>query len=195
MSIHLPFNRIDVVSLLRSCYRREAAAQENLYRNYYPFARNIALGYADDEPGAEDIVQDAFIKLFGHLKADSFSGDFEKFFRRIIVNTGIDHYRARSTRRRLTSLFGYSMRHRRFRPYLGISLRTFLYGDFNVQEYLFDRESGRSEVTNLIYAVSRIDLNSLEILPRGGFQYDLSGRFSIGVEIVPGVGIGGRWKL
>lgn len=70
MSIHLSLNSAEVVGLLRNCHRREATAQENLYRNYYPFARNIALGYADDEPGAEDIVQDAFIKLFDYLSAD-----------------------------------------------------------------------------------------------------------------------------
>lgn len=87
------------------------------------------------------------------------------------------------------------MRRRRFRPYLGLSLRTFVYGDFNVQERLFERESGRSETINSIYSVNQIDLNSLEFLPRAGFQYDLSGRISVGLEIVPGVGIGGRWKL
>ncbi len=106
MSIYLPLNRPDVVSLLRSCHQREAVAQESLYRNYYSFAHNIALGYAADDAGAEDIVQDAFIKLFDYLSGDEFNGDFEKFFRRVIINTGIDHYRARSTRRRLTKLFG-----------------------------------------------------------------------------------------
>lgn len=105
MSIHLSINKTDVVRLLHDCYRREAAAQEELYRRYYPFARHVALSYADAESGADDIVQDAFIKLFRHLESDSFSGNFDKFFRRIIINTGIDHYRARSTRRRLTDLF------------------------------------------------------------------------------------------
>jgi len=104
MSIHLSPKKKDVVRLLQDCYRREAAAQEQLYQSYYPFARHVALSYADDESGADDIVQDAFIKLFRHLETDAFSGNFEKFFRRVLINTGIDHYRARSTRRRLTEL-------------------------------------------------------------------------------------------
>jgi len=80
--------------LLEACHRRTADAQRRLYQRYYPFARHMALSYADHELGADDIVQDAFIKLFRHLEADAFSGDFEKFFRRVIVNTGIDHFRA-----------------------------------------------------------------------------------------------------
>lgn len=108
MSIHLSINKTDVVALLHECYRREAAAQGQLYHQYYSFARHVALNYADDEFGAEDIVQDAFIKLFRHLEGSAFSGDFEKFFRKVIVNTGIDHYRARSTRQRLAERFGRS---------------------------------------------------------------------------------------
>jgi RNA polymerase sigma-70 factor (ECF subfamily) len=110
MSINLSINKADVVKLLHECYRREAAAQAQLYHQYYPFARHVALNYADDESGAEDIVQDAFIKLFRHLEKGAFSGDFEKFLRRVIVNTGIDHYRARSARQRLTERFTHSLR-------------------------------------------------------------------------------------
>lgn len=106
MSIHLSINKTDLIQLLQECYCREATAQGQLYHRYYPFARRVALNYAGDASGAEDIVQDAFIKLFRHLEEDAFSGNFEKFFRRVIVNTGIDHYRARSTRQRLTGHFG-----------------------------------------------------------------------------------------
>lgn len=91
--------------LLHECFRREAAAQRQLYVQYYAFARRVALNYAEDDDGAEDIVQDAFVKLYRHLEAAVFSGDFEKFFRRVIVNTGIDHFRARSARRRITARF------------------------------------------------------------------------------------------
>jgi len=84
--------------LLEACHRRTADAQRRLYERYYPFARHVALSYADHESGADDIVQDAFIKLFRHLEANAFSGNFEKFFRRVIVNTGIDHFRARKRR-------------------------------------------------------------------------------------------------
>lgn len=108
MSMHPLVNQKSLTDLLAECHGRQARAQEQLYRMYYPFARHVALGYADDEPGADDIVQDAFIKLFLHLEADFFKGDFEKFFRRVIINTGIDHYRARSTRRKLTDLFSRS---------------------------------------------------------------------------------------
>lgn len=105
MSIHPLTDKMDLIRLLQACHQRQPAAQQQLYQEYYAFARHVALNYSDDNPGAEDIVQDAFIKLFGHLEAEVFSGDFNKFFRRVIINTGIDHYRARSTRRRLSDMF------------------------------------------------------------------------------------------
>ena len=105
MRIHPSVSKADIVKLLHECYRREVAAQGRLYHAYYPFARHVARNYAAGASAAEDIVQDAFIKLFRHLEADAFSGDFEKFFRRVIVNTGIDHYRAQTTRQRLTARY------------------------------------------------------------------------------------------
>lgn len=100
-----PFiDKPDLLQLLEACHRRTEQAQHQLYQQFYPFARHIALQYADDSAGAEDIVQDAFIKLFVNLEMKAFAGDFEKFFRRIVVNTGIDHYRASSTRRRFAEV-------------------------------------------------------------------------------------------
>jgi len=101
-------NQDSLTDLLAECHLRQTTAQERLYRRYYPFARHVALSYSDDEHEADDIVQDAFIKLFIQLEANSFTGDFEKFFRRVIINSGIDNYRARSTRRKLTGLFSRS---------------------------------------------------------------------------------------
>jgi RNA polymerase sigma-70 factor (ECF subfamily) len=98
MGVTPTLQELSLPELLEACHRRTADAQRRLYHKYYPFARNVALSYADHESGADDIVQDSFIKLFRYLEADAFTGNFDKFFRRIIVNTGIDHYRARKRR-------------------------------------------------------------------------------------------------
>jgi RNA polymerase sigma-70 factor (ECF subfamily) len=40
---------------------------------------------------AEDIIQDAFIKVFKYLGQFKFEGSFEGWIRRIVVNTAIRH--------------------------------------------------------------------------------------------------------
>ncbi|MEL6141542.1 MAG: sigma-70 family RNA polymerase sigma factor [Bacteroidota bacterium] len=86
---------------LLACHHRDAAAQRRLYEQYFSFARSIALHYGSNLSEAEEIVQDAFLKLFIRLDQSPFTGDFKKWFRRIVVNAGIDHYRSNRRHRRL----------------------------------------------------------------------------------------------
>ena len=91
----------DLGDLLQGCSRNEANAQRQLYERTYPFGLSVALHYATDRAEAEEITHDAFLKLFRSLLDQPFAGNFHLYFRRIIVNTGIDHYRARKRRRSL----------------------------------------------------------------------------------------------
>lgn len=85
-------------------------------------------------------------------------------------------------------------RRRRFRPYLGVMLSYELYTNYRSMTNLFERSSGTTEVVSTSYASRYPGDNGLLVLPRIGFQYDLNERISIGTEIMPGFGIGGRWK-
>jgi RNA polymerase sigma-70 factor (ECF subfamily) len=76
-------------------------AQRRVYQRYYAFARSTALHYGGTSDEVEDIVQNAFIRLFADLQRRPFRGDFPKFFRRLVANQSIDHYRLRNRRRRL----------------------------------------------------------------------------------------------
>lgn len=49
--------------------------------------------YTRNEDQAKDILQDGFIKVFKNIGKFSFSGSFEGWVRRIIVNTAIDFTR------------------------------------------------------------------------------------------------------
>ena len=82
-----------LTTLLAACYRREVSAQERLYHQWYAFARAKAYPYGRNLSEVEEIVQDAFLKLFTALAKEVFMGSFSPWFRRIIVNAGIDHYR------------------------------------------------------------------------------------------------------
>lgn len=79
-------------------------------------------------------------------------------------------------------------------PYAGVMLYYALYDNIRRTGYLFERSSGITEVVSTSYASRNPGANGLLVLPRIGFQYDLNERISIGTEIMPGFGIGGRWK-
>lgn len=68
-------------------------AFEQLYKTYYRVLLGIALRYSRGREEAEDILQDAFIKIFNNLDSFSGSGSFEGWMKRIVQNTAINHYR------------------------------------------------------------------------------------------------------
>jgi RNA polymerase sigma-70 factor (ECF subfamily) len=51
----------------------------------------VCLRYAQDNMEAEDMLQDAFIKVFQYITQFKFEGSFEGWVRRIVVNTAIRH--------------------------------------------------------------------------------------------------------
>lgn len=53
----------------------------------------VCLRYTKDRDTAEDVLQDAFIKVFDKLEKYDFQGSFEGWLRRIFSNTSIDRIR------------------------------------------------------------------------------------------------------
>ena len=66
---------------------------KELYDSYAPKMFGVCLRYAKNQMEAEDILQDAFIKVFSNLHRFKFQGSFEGWLRRTIVNTAINNYK------------------------------------------------------------------------------------------------------
>ena len=79
--------------LIQRCINNERSYQKALYEKYADKMYNVCLTYAENEDEAADILQDGFIKVFRSLSKFSFSGSFEGWIRRIIVNTALEYYR------------------------------------------------------------------------------------------------------
>lgn len=79
--------------LIKGCIEGDRRMQEELYKRFSPKMYAVCLRYASNAEEAQDILQDAFIKVY--KKLDSFRGDgsFEGWVRRIFVNTAIEHFR------------------------------------------------------------------------------------------------------
>jgi len=67
--------------------------QYRLYALYADKMFAICLRYAANHDEAQDVLQEAFIKVFENLKTYKGKGSLEGWIRRIVVNTAIEKYR------------------------------------------------------------------------------------------------------
>ncbi|MDB5193001.1 MAG: sigma-70 family polymerase sigma factor [Segetibacter sp.] len=80
-------------SLIQNCIQGDRIGQKQLYDMYASKMFAICLRYAKNQMDAEDILQEAFIKLFNNLHRFRGEGSFDGWVRRIFVNTAIEHIR------------------------------------------------------------------------------------------------------
>lgn len=66
-----------------------------LFNQYAGKFMTICLRYAVDVMEAEDMLQEAFIRIFTHLYQFKFEGSFEGWMRRIVVNVCLKHLQKR----------------------------------------------------------------------------------------------------
>lgn len=86
----------DIETLLDGCRANQRRAQEQLYRQFYRFAMTVALRYSRDEMDAADIISHAFVKVFKSIHSyDSSKGALQTWIKKIVINEGLDHIKAR----------------------------------------------------------------------------------------------------
>ena len=82
--------------LIESCINGNRKSQKELYDMYSSKMFAICLRYSKNHMDAEDILQDAFVKLFNNLHRFRGEGSFDGWVRRIFVNTAIEHIRRKN---------------------------------------------------------------------------------------------------
>jgi|694.fasta_scaffold22752_2 RNA polymerase sigma factor (sigma-70 family) len=108
--------------LIKSCINGQYIAQKKLYDLYASKFFAVTLRYSKNHDEAEDILQDAFIKIFDNLQQFQFKGSFEGWMRRIVVNTAIEYYRK--------SLIGFKE---------AVEFESIVVQDFDIQTYDYDQ--------------------------------------------------------
>jgi RNA polymerase sigma factor (sigma-70 family) len=93
--------------LIKACIREDAASQKAVFDLYSGRMLTVCLRYARSSADAEDILQDAFIKVFDKMHQFKFEGSFEGWIRRIVVNTALKKY---SLRRYEKEVVGYEIK-------------------------------------------------------------------------------------
>jgi len=93
--MHMPTSAASLEELVVACTQAKASAQREVYERLYPYGMSIALHYAGNREEAEEITQDAFVKLFNYLLKNQPRGAIRNYFGRIVVNAAIDLLRRR----------------------------------------------------------------------------------------------------
>lgn len=89
----------DITSLIAGCCQNNRNSQRDLYHWLYDYALKICYRYVNRTEEAEELVSESFIKLFRSIT--QFDGNrngetealLKGWFKRIVVNTCIDHLR------------------------------------------------------------------------------------------------------
>lgn len=95
-----------LLPLLEACLKGKRRAHNQLYQVAYPYAMSVALRYGANQADSAEIVNEAFFKAFSYLKNFDPSQSFAAWLRRIVINTAIDHFRARTKELSLTEPVG-----------------------------------------------------------------------------------------
>ncbi len=78
--------------LIKGCIREDTACQKGLFNRYASSLLGVSNRYARNKEDAEDILQDAFIKIFHKINQFKGDGSFEGWMRRVVVNTALKKY-------------------------------------------------------------------------------------------------------
>ncbi len=78
-------------SIIQDCIENDASAQRALYNKYSPKMLSICYRFAYNKADAQDILQEAFLKIFTQIHTFQFKGSFDGWVRRIVVNSCINY--------------------------------------------------------------------------------------------------------
>jgi len=75
--------------LIKGCIKHDPSCQRMLFEQYAGKMMTVCLRYAHDSMEAEDMLQEAFIRVFNYIDQFKFEGSFEGWIRRVVVNTAL----------------------------------------------------------------------------------------------------------
>ncbi len=90
--------------LIHDSIKGHRHAQTKLYEDMSPKMFSICLRYSKNREEAEEILQEGFIKVFTFIHQFNFSGSFEGWARKIMVNTALQKYRGKAALHAVTDI-------------------------------------------------------------------------------------------
>jgi RNA polymerase sigma factor (sigma-70 family) len=81
----------NLIQILEGCEKNNRKSQKLLYQQFFGYAMSICMRYTRNQADAIEVLNDSFMKVFTQLKKFDQSRSFKSWFRRILINTSIDH--------------------------------------------------------------------------------------------------------
>lgn len=95
---------MDEIKLIEQCMNGDPTSQKLLFERYGPKMLAVCTRYARHRLEAEDIFQEAFIKVFSKLHQFEKRGSLEHWIKRIMINTAIKYLKKSSVKNELIGL-------------------------------------------------------------------------------------------
>lgn len=83
----------EIKRLIKGCIKGRDKDCETLYYKYYGLLMSVCLRYARDGEEAKDILQTGYVRIFKNLEKYSFTGSFEGWLKKTMVNEAINYYK------------------------------------------------------------------------------------------------------
>lgn len=83
---------MDLETLVDQCIKGSKKAEAKLYHQFAPMLFGISMRYSRNRADAEDVLQEAFVRIFNNLTQYTKGKSFEGWMKRIVVNTSISYY-------------------------------------------------------------------------------------------------------
>lgn len=80
-------------TIINGCKANNRAAQESLYRHFFPIMERMVIRYTQDEDKIIDILNNGFLKVFQKIDYYEYKGSFEGWIRKIIFRSLSDYFR------------------------------------------------------------------------------------------------------
>ena len=78
------------LEIIKGCIKKKPKYQRLLVVNYSSMLLTVSRRYTPNHADAEDVLQDAFIKIFGAIQQfDRKKGSLEAWMRKIVINTAL----------------------------------------------------------------------------------------------------------
>jgi RNA polymerase sigma factor (sigma-70 family) len=84
---------LDHKELIEACIKGDREAQRNLYDIFSKKMYMVCLRYTKSTEEAEDVLQEAFVKIFNNLKGYRGDSRLAYWMKRIVVNTALNSHR------------------------------------------------------------------------------------------------------
>ena len=83
----------DEQALVARCIKGERSAQQQLYEEYARQMMVVSMRYCKSREDAEDVLQEAFVKVFNSLEKFRSESSIKYWIKRIVITTALNHHR------------------------------------------------------------------------------------------------------